>query len=37
VTEQNIPLDLKHLPAGVYQLLIRTEKEMLVEQVVIGK
>ena len=37
VTEQNIPLDLKHLPVGVYQLRIRTEKETLVESVVVGK
>lgn len=36
VTEQNIPLDLKHLPAGTYQLRIRTEKETIVEQVVVG-
>lgn len=36
VTEQNIPLDLKHLPAGNYQLRIRTEKETIVEQVVVG-
>ncbi len=37
VTEQNIPLDLKHLPAGVYQLRIRTEKEVIVETVVVGQ
>lgn len=37
VSEQNIPLDLKHLPAGTYQLRILTEKETLVEQVVVGK
>jgi hypothetical protein len=37
VSEQNIPLDLKHLPAGTYQLRIRTEKEMIVEQIVVGK
>ncbi len=37
VTEQNIPLDLKHLPAGSYQLRIRTEKEEIVEKVVVGK
>ncbi len=37
VTEQNIPLDLKHLPAGAYQLWIRTEKEVIVETVVVGK
>ena len=36
VTEQNIPLDLKHLPAGTYQLQILTGKERIVEQVVIG-
>ena len=35
VTEQNIPLDLKHLPAGTYQLRIRTEREVIVEQVVV--
>ncbi|MBP6810437.1 MAG: T9SS type A sorting domain-containing protein [Saprospiraceae bacterium] len=36
ITEQNIPLDLKHLAAGTYQLRIRTEKEVIVEQVVVG-
>lgn len=36
VTEQNIPLDLRRLPAGAYQLRIRTEKEVIVEQVVVG-
>ena len=36
VTEQNIPLDLKNLPAGAYQLRIRTEKETLVESLVVG-
>ena len=35
VTEQNIPLDLKHLPAGSYQLRVRTEKEVRVETVVV--
>lgn len=37
VTEQNIPLDLKQLPAGTYQLRIFTGKETIVEQVVVGK
>jgi len=36
VVEQNILLDLKHLPAGTYQLRVRTEKEAWVEQVVVG-
>ncbi|MFN0176631.1 MAG: T9SS type A sorting domain-containing protein [Saprospiraceae bacterium] len=35
VTEQNIPLDLKGLAAGTYQLRIRTEKEVVVEKVVV--
>ncbi|MBC7778139.1 MAG: T9SS type A sorting domain-containing protein [Phycisphaerae bacterium] len=37
VTEQNILVDLKGLPAGSYQLRIRTEKEMIIEKVVVGK
>jgi hypothetical protein len=37
ISEQNIPLDLKHLPAGTYQLRIRTEKEVIIEQIVVGK
>jgi len=37
VSEQNIPLDLKHLPSGTYQLRIRTEKELIIEQIVVGK
>ena len=36
VMEQNIPLDLKQLPAGQYQLTIRTGSEVLVEKVVVG-
>jgi len=36
VQEQNIPLDLRNLPAGTYRLIIRTEKETLVEQVVVA-
>ncbi|MFN0214199.1 MAG: choice-of-anchor J domain-containing protein [Saprospiraceae bacterium] len=37
VTEQNIPLDLKLLPAGTYQLRILTEMGLRVEKVVVGK
>lgn len=36
-TEQNIPLDLKNLPSGTYQLIIRTENAVWVEQLVVGK
>ncbi|MDX1913701.1 MAG: T9SS type A sorting domain-containing protein [Saprospiraceae bacterium] len=36
VTEQNIPLDLRGLPAGTYRLQIRTEKETLFEKVIVG-
>ena len=34
--EQNIPLDLKNLPSGTYQLWIRTEQMVRVEQVVVN-
>ncbi len=35
VTEQNIPLDLKDLPGGVYQLRIRAGKELIVRKVTV--
>jgi hypothetical protein len=35
VMEQNIPLDLRQLPSGTYQLTIRTGQEVLVEKVVV--
>lgn len=34
VTEQNIPIDLKNLPAGQYQLRIRTEQGLAIEPLV---
>lgn len=37
VTEQNIPIDLKNLPSGTYQLKILTEHETLMEQVIVGR
>lgn len=37
VSEQNLPLDLKQLPAGVYQVVIRTEKELVTEPLIIQK
>lgn len=37
VMEQNIPLDLRQLPSGTYQLRIFTGNETIVEQVVVGK
>jgi hypothetical protein len=36
VTEQNLPIDLKGLPAGTYRLQIRTEQETIVEKVIVG-
>ncbi len=35
VTEQNIPLDLKGLPGGVYQLRVRTGKALIVRPVTV--
>lgn len=35
VMEQNIPLDLRQLPSGTYQLTIRTGQEVLIEKVVV--
>jgi len=37
VTEQNIPLDLKGLPGGTYQLRMVTGVEVVVERVVVGR
>ena len=35
VTEQNIPIDLKNLPAGAYNLHIRTETSVMVESIIV--
>ncbi len=35
VSEQNIPLDLKDLPGGVYQLRVRAGKDLIVRQITV--
>jgi hypothetical protein len=37
VTEQNIPIDVRQLPAGVYQLSILADREYLLRKVVVGR
>ncbi len=37
VTEQNIPLDLRGLPAGAYQVRVVTGMEVVVERLVVGR
>jgi len=37
VTEEHIPLDLKNLPSGVYQLRILAGNEFVAKKVVVGR